>query len=651
MGFPISRALLFLALAGALTAYAFWVYLRVELNVPAARRLAAVRAAVLVLVLLLLFDPRLPASGPGGDSGRWVLVDASMSMAARRADGSTPWDDAVARAAELERDGWTVVRFGDGSLVRGADGLGEGEPEGVVSELAPALQTAAESGAREVVVLSDVRFADAVAIRSALEELPIAAEFETLAPAATNTGIATLDVSDVTQPDDTPEAEVEVFGGADGDSIVVEIMEEDRPVGRVSIPAPAPGLRGTATLTLPAAAESGRRRYSGRIVRPTDAVDALEADDEAVTYANIGFEAGALVLVSARPGWEPRYLLPVLEDVTGLPAVGYLKVGPNRFVLVGSAADRGPPADSTSVRRAATEAALLVVHGVDRDTDPWLARIAGRAGRRLVLPTDAAGAAVVGLETASPAAGEWYASPDVPTSPVAGALAGVELQGLPPLTGVLVPEVPPALPPLLVQLRGAGAPESAFYLLDRPEGRVAVALASDFWRWAMRDQGREPYRRIWSGIAGWLLADERVASAEVRPLTLVVPRGSEVGWSVPGDSTGTRLVVRDPDDVVLDTTVASGREVTTPALPPGPYVYSVLGEEGDTVATGRFDVAGGTLEMLPAAVEPERPARAVGTGALGEVPGRPLRTSPLPYLLLILLLCGEWVARRRTGLR
>ncbi|MGB1780361.1 MAG: hypothetical protein ACPHQP_12455, partial [Longimicrobiales bacterium] len=179
MGSPILRALLFLVLAGALTTYAFWIYLRVELAIPAARRLAIVRSATLVLVLLLLFDPRLPTGGPAGDAGRWVLLDASASMTATGADGSTPSEAAAARAQELAAQGWTVVRFGNGTVTPLAPGE-EAVSDGLASELAPALQTAAESGARDVRVLSDLRFTDGVAIRSAVEALPLSLEFEDL---------------------------------------------------------------------------------------------------------------------------------------------------------------------------------------------------------------------------------------------------------------------------------------------------------------------------------------------------------------------------------------------------------------------------------------------------------------------------------------
>jgi hypothetical protein len=164
LGFPFSGALLFLVLAGALTAYAFWIYLRVELSVPAARWLAVVRSLALIVLLLLLFDPRMPVNGPGGVPARWALLDASLSMNAAQAVGASPWAAGVARAQALQAEGWNVVRFGAGGLTTFDP---ETAPDGLVSELAPALQAAAESGAREVRVLSDLRFTDGVAVRAA----------------------------------------------------------------------------------------------------------------------------------------------------------------------------------------------------------------------------------------------------------------------------------------------------------------------------------------------------------------------------------------------------------------------------------------------------------------------------------------------------
>tara|TARA_Y100000996_G_scaffold404145_1_gene377902 strand:+ start:1010 stop:2941 length:1932 start_codon:yes stop_codon:yes gene_type:complete len=642
--------LVFLFLAGILATYAFWVYLRVELTVPAARSLAVVRASILSLVLLLLFDPRLPFEATGAAPTPWVLLDASMSMTVEGLEGSSPAEVAAERAAELETEGWEVFRFGNGNLVRQVNET-QRASEGLISELAPSLQLAAESGAKEVRVLSDLRFTDPVAIQSVLDVIPVAVQFEDLSLVARNSGIARFSVSDVLYPEDSPAAEIEIFGGNSGDSVIVEIFEENREVAQVRVLAPGPGLRATGTVRLPPAGESGHLRYTARIADEEQVDDAFPSDDEAVTYAGIGYPAGALVLVSAVPDWEPRYLLPVLEKVTGLPSIGYLRAGPDRFVRLGSASDRGIPADSSTVKRAATEAALLVLHGLGVDADPWIAEIAEGQGQRLVLPLDSEGTRAVGLETGDPISGEWYASPDVPTSPIAGALAGVTLQGLPPLSGAMVPSTPLLLPPLQIQLRGAGSPESAFGLIERPGGRVAVALASQFWRWAARENGHEPYRRIWSGIVDWLLAGEEVIAAEPRPMVWVTSRGQKIAWSLGGDSSSVHLEVWSGTEVVTDTTLVGGGEAMTGALDPGLYTYTLVSESGDTVGAGRFDVSGVSLEMLPVAKMPELSPGSLSSPGNAEDSGRPLRTYPWVYLLIMVLLCSEWIVRRRTGLR
>lgn len=637
------RLALYLLLAGGLATYAFWVYTRVELGVPAARMLALVRATVLVVVLLLLFDPSVPMSREARASTRWVLLDASLSMSATDADGRSAWEGAEARARELEVGGWRVMRFADGSL--GPPDSTGARPEGLGSMLGPALQAAAEGGARQVRVLSDFRLEDAVALRAVLDALPVDVVFEHFGGTVTNAGIGRLHVPDMLQPDGTPTAEIEVHGGAEGDSIGIDVFEEERAIASVNVPAPTPGLRSSTTVQLPPSAAGGRVRYSARVRIDGDA---FPDDDEAVTYANIGHEAGALVLLAVVPGWEARYLLPVLEDVTGLSSVGYLRAGPDRFVRMGRAVDRAPPVDSVSVRRAASDAAVLVVVGLAAVAEPWIDAMVGAPGRRLILPGDAEGASAAGIEVAQPRAGEWYASPDAPTSPIAGSLAGVSLQGLPPLTNVMVPAVPIAQPPLHVQLAGAGAPQSAFALVERPSGRVVVALASGFWRWAARDNGREPYRRLWSGIASWLLSGEALVAAEPRPEAWVVGRDEPVRWSLSEDS--SRITISDTEGVVVDTVIGDGRP-SVGVLPPAEYTYVVSSPSGDTLATGRFDVAASNNEMLPPSVVPELPVRNASAGGTGEGAGRPLRTLPWPYLLVIVLLCTEWVVRRRSGLR
>jgi hypothetical protein len=555
-------------------------------------------------------------------------------------------------------DGWNVVRFGGDRLDR-ATGTADG-PTIATSRLLPALEAAAESGAREVRVVSDLRVEDAVALRAAAERLPLDVVFERVGDGSENRGVGRLEIPDVPTPEDEPVASVEVFGGVPGDSIEVAIFEEEAEVATVRIGAPSPGLRAVAQVILPPASTAGRVRYSARIRSDTDRPvpgateaggDGFGLDDEVVAYVNVGYEEGGLTLVSFRPDWEPRYLLPVLEEVTGLSGTAYLRAGPDRYVRSGRAADRGAPVDSATVRRAAATSALLVAHGLGPDAEAWAMGVVATGGRRLVLPTGPEGAGAVGVEVGLPQAGEWYASPDVPTSPIAGALTGVELQGLPPLTGVMTPATPNRQPVLQLQLRGAGAPANAFHLVDDEGGRLVVALSSSYWRWAAREEGRAAYRSLWSGLAGWLLAGERLSGAEPRPSAWVLDQGSPVGWSLPGDSASYRVRVSTAGVDVVDTVLTNGIRAETPPLPTGSYAYAVLGAEGDTLGAGRFDVTSATQDMLPAVAEPDQMALGAGAEVTLQAAGRPLRTSPLPYLLLIALLCGEWVVRRRSGLR
>ncbi len=640
------RLVLLPLLAGALALYTFWIYLRAELPVRSGRRLAALRSVTLLLLLALLLDLHIPWGGGGGPHARWALLDGSLSMTA----GAQPaWRAAAERARRLEAEGWTVVRFGDHVTPDGGTEMGEA-PEELRTALAPAMSRAAEAGVTEVRVLSDLRFDDPVEVASALALARVAVGFDSFGGEVVNAGVAAFTVPDQLERGEPVEGTLELFAEGAGDSVAVEVREEDRLVLSRTVAAPEPGARVRIPLALPAPRGEGRLRYTAAVRVPDDG---FPSDDQGVAYMSAGHEAGGLVVVSLRPDWEPRALLEVLGEATGLRATGYLRVGPDRFVPMGRAYQRALPVDSTRVAAAARDASLLVVHGLDRETDAWGRRLARRNGRTVLWPLDAQGAAAVDVRTGAPTPGEWYPVPETAASPLAAELAGARWQDLPPLGPVLpLVDRTPSDAPLLLRFRSTGPGQPAL-LLDRAgTRRRAIVLASGFWRWAARGgEGRDAYRRLWSGVAGWLLAqDPATVAGDVRPESWVVARGDAVRWWVPGEEgDSVRLEIRDSIRTVVDTLLPAGAGRSVGRLPPGTYRFTASAAD-DPMGEGRFDVEARTTEMLPRPTTPEAPSSARAASVVGD-PGRPLRTSPWPYLLILALLCVEWIGRRRAGLR
>lgn len=602
-------------------------------------------------MLALLLDPSVPWAGTAGLTSRWVLLDASESMAAGGEDAAA-WAEAVRRAEALRADGWRVVTFG--AVVDQTSDAVDLAPTGPMTRLGPALDVAAESGAREVRVLTDMRIEDVVAVRAALQGSGLGVTFENVADQIDNAGIFSLDVGDRAAPAAAGIAVLEVYGGAPGDSLSVQLLEEGMPVGSARVAAPGQGLRSTVEVDLPPSANTGAVRFEA-VLSGVD--DDFAADDRAVAYGLVGApEEAGVVLISFRPDWEPRYLLPVLERTTGLAGSGFLRAGPDRYVSMGPALERADPVDSATVRRAAEGASLLVLHGLSDDTDAWVGGLVGRAPRSIAFVFDAAGASLLGIDASAPRAGEWYLGEEIPPSPLSGELAGLAGADLPPLTGVMVAQGASGLvAPLTVSLRRTGPAEAPLHLRSDGGRRSAVVLAQGLWRWAARPDDRDAYEAVWSGVAGWLLRDASLAGAEVRPAERVVPAGEPVPWQVPEGRAGATVGIR-PDSAANpgganELTLTGSGTVFTEPLSPGPYRYTVRDPAGDSVAGGRFDVSDRSTDMFPAPADPARLIFESAAAAADDGGTRPLRTLPWPYLLIIGLLCAEWIGRRRSGLR
>lgn len=641
------KLLLFLVLGAASVAFAVWVYRRRELPVPGRWIPATLRALALLLALLLLLDPRLPTAV--GSDARWVLVDNSISMSVGP-PGAVPWDSARVLAEGLRAEGARLLRFGHALVEAAGDSALAAPPGDRRSLLVPGLERAAEMGAREVVVLSDLRLEDPVEVRAALARLGLSARFVPLGREVRNAGVTELALAADPRRDEPVEGLATVFasGASAADSLVVEVREEGRLVWSARAPAPAAGRLVRLPLTLPppaAAPDGGEVRYEARVALEGDA---FGGDDRMVAYALADSQEGALVAVSFSPDWEFRHLLPALALATGLPARGFVRAG-DGYLPTGPGG--GPPLGQQEVAGLAERARLVVLHGLGAQTPAWARRIAAEAPRVLVFASDPDGARAAGIGAGGARAGEWYVGAEPPPSAIARELAGLAYPALPPLRELLRwGGDDGASAPLDARLRGAGAPEPALLLRERPDGgRVAVAMASGWWRWALRPgPAEEAYRRVWSAVAGWLLASEEGSAGHVRPAARVIEEGAPVEWTG-GGVWPLGITVTGGGRVVMDTTLAGPAPgMRAPPLPEGTYRYVV--RAGSDSVSGRFDVLGASAELwrrravLPDTVRP-------AAGARDEPPGRPLRTYAVPWLILIGLLCGEWVMRRRRGLR
>ena len=639
--------------------FAAWIYVRRELPIPGRGLLGAIRGSILVLVLLLLWDPRLPGSrGNGTSEGSWVLLDASASMSAGALEGDDNWTVALERAVELAEAGAQVLVFGETPQIVALESLDTLLPLASASRLAPALARVAEAGARAVTVLSDLRLDDPVEAELTVSRSAVGVRIERSGGVVRNAGVARFELPPRAESGTPLSVGIALFseGTVPGDTIRVEVWEEERLVASAGVLPAEPGLLATATLRLPAPRDTGWLRYRLVVSLPGDG---FEADDAKSAYTEVDPEAGGLVILSLQPDWEPRFLLPVLSQVTGLDASGFLGISGGRYLRLASGAQVGPPVNEDEVRAALSGADFVVIHGLGGGAPDWVRSALGEAPRSIVFPSDPAGALLSGVEARPRLDGEWYATPDLPPSAVAASLSGADLTGVPPLTDILPLQVPRTAPtPIPLQRQGLGRAEAALVLNENRGRRRAVVLASGFWRWAFREgPAREAYRRLWAGVAGWLLASpSQNGGRDVRPAKRVWSSRELMEWRALG-SIGEELevVLTLGDSVVLDTTVVvdgAGR-ARTRALPVAEYSYRITSPEDDGV------LGGGRIESERHRLELFRQPIDISTGASDGNAGRrtrrgrgaPLRTHPGSYILILVLLSAEWIGRRRGGLR
>lgn len=642
---PAPALLLILAAGG----FCGWIYYRREFKVRSRPLLLAARLATVAGVAAIIWNPTIPATPGGAPPARFVILDASASMSAAAEDGTPIWETAVERARTLTADGARLLVAG--AATTAPDSLAAAAPDGAESALADAVRVAAEAGARSITLVTDGRVADPVAATTIARRLGVGLGVAPLPRAAPNLALARLVLPPTAERGQNVRGSVEVEGAATADSITVSVAVDGRPRTALRMAAPGGGIA-TAGFNLGAAAAlgPGAHRVTARIEHP----DAFSLDDERVAIVHVDPEETGVLLVSFAPDWEPRFLLPVMSRVTGLPVRGFLRTGPDRFQPMGAPAGGGAQAISgDALARLLRRAGIVVAMGVDGAAAELLEPAAARARRLLIFPRDGVGAAMGGVATGPALPGEWYLD-EPPPSPIAGEAGRFASGVLPPLTDVLPVADAGGGSALQVRPGGAGDPETALVLRREGRRRVAVVLARGFWRWAFRDgEPREHYGRLWAAVGGWLMADEPLgAGPGVRPVGAVLARGAPLRWRGGGHE-GEEValtVVDSAGSAVLDSTVAvpAAGFFTSPPLAPGRYGYTAAASD---TTVGDFEVASFSGDMLQRALDPAELTVRSASGDASFEGGRPLRTWPPLYLFILAALCCEWVGRRRAGLR
>lgn len=584
-------------------------------------RAAVTPRAVPLAMLRLLAATLLAALLLGAPAGRMtvapadVALDASESWLRGAAPGCAQWQAALDSAARLGRGRWS--RFGD-SLRADTKAT---PPTDKTSAVRPVVDRAAATG-RPAVVITDGELDDA----DALASLPAGSRTIVMrCPAAPDAAIASLDVARTVLAGDTATVNITLVAGPAGapsGRLIVSL--DDDALGGIDFGALGP----FAELPLAVRVVPGGVARAAVLRAVIHASGDHEPRNDTLAVGLDVSRAPAAVFVSTAPDYDVREAVAALRGVTSLPTRAYYRVAAGAWRTDGALAR----VDESTVRAAVADAPLVVLHG---DTSVFGAPRGVTYGALLLF-------APPSLDD-----GEWFAAAP-PPSPLAGALATLPFDSLPPLSVAV--SMPRADWVGLLAHRG-GAPDDRRPVLvgwDVPR-RVAVLAASGLWRWRFRGGRRaDAYGTLLGTLFDWLAAgrpDRRAVLPDTGPLRAGAPihwrRGATADSVI--NATITRrsatgrvhtLALRFPD----------GSMVTeSPPLPAG--VYDVRTAGGAAVL-----VVNQSRELVPR--RPSVPAGSrTGGGAVASGATPLLRDHAWAFAALIGLLCAEWLFRRRAGLR
>ncbi len=584
---PILTMLAAVVLAAALS----WWPWRGQLETRLAWAGLAARFVAVLAAIALLLDPGIGVASPAGSP--IILLDNSISMHSATANR----DSVNGLVASL---GAEVLSFGE---------LSPGEPGGS-SDLAESLTAAAASG-RQVVVVTDGEVRDVGRIPADILAL---AHLEVIERnPGDDVAITTVELPERIAAGDSLHLHLTLQRSGDAaDSSRVQLRDGAR-VLLAATARFAPGTRRT-TLSLAGSLPSDLSGVRWLEVVRVGAPDAEPDNDRRMVRLVVTPSPGIVVLASL-PDWDARALYQTLASVTSAPVRGYIQLRPGVWHRM----DNLRPVPGDEVSRAARSADLLAVRG---DTTAW--RHAGRA--RLFWP-------------AARNVGDWY-----PTagglSPLAAALAGTELDSLPPL-----PQVSAAPPGDWVALavrqsrRGDPVPVVTGRSMG---GRTVTISGSGFHRWNFQGgMAAETWRTLVATSASWLLAGNVEAADSIRPVSAVTQRGRAVRVRGAPDMAPVPASFRRDSVTMSDTLRFDAEGVAAVPLGVGRWDWQAASATGTVVVDPYSD------ELVPA--PPTLTSREAAA-----TPGPPRRSlrELLPFFVLAVAgFCAEWGVRRRLGLK
>jgi hypothetical protein len=317
-----------------------------------------------------------------------------------------------------------------------------------------------------------------------------------------------------------------------------------------------------------------------------------------------------------------------LRDVADLPVRGFARLGARWRSMRDLSA-----AGEEQVRQAARRADLLILKG-----SPPAGMESARARGIWRWPSGE-------LADAPAGPGDWYLQPGT-GSPLDGAFAGAPIDSFAPAIQLVTRRAEDGEWVALTARNGRRGPEWPA-VTGRDAGRVreVSVLADGLWRWAFRGGAAEQTYRSWvAATVSWLLAGADSALGVARPVRPVVQQGLPVVFEWVGGGAPRPTPVRwtGAPEGTADTLRFDGNGRAEVRLPPGTYRYRLEPSGSATVA----------VEVYSEELLPRPPTLAARTGAIaGTRSQRSSRDLPWLFLAAVLGLAGEWVARRRMGLR